>query len=85
MKRIACCLFLVALAGGCVRPLASDASKRAPAPPIAPAPVPQVPAVTPEQVNEANAQAKCEALLEELDREEQGPGVHGPLVETERR
>ncbi len=71
-------LLAVCTGAGCITlpTLKSEDRKPAPPPPKVTKPVRQVPAVTPEQVNEDNLSEKVKALRAELDREAGGEPAH---------
>ena len=84
MRRVGLCLVLTALVGGCLHqttvrtggpPAKTAAVHEAPARPAAP-PAATTP-VTKEQVNAGNCREQCQALWDELDREEQTAGAAG--------
>jgi hypothetical protein len=78
MKWLGCFVLVAMLACGCVHTNPNSQSKPAPeGPPSAPILPRPVPRVTADQVNEGNAPATCDALWEEMDREEQGLGALG--------
>jgi hypothetical protein len=65
MKRIACLLVMVALAGtGCVNMQSADTMPQLPPPPAEPA----APPVLAAQVNDGNAADVAQSLNDELDR-----------------
>jgi hypothetical protein len=72
MKRAACALMLACLATtGCESLPRLWEHPKPPPPPVAEKPAPP-PLVTADQVNDKNARAKAEALLDEMDRDAQG-------------